>query len=139
MHARHSFRLALILAGSAALFQTGCQTIQQPSPGEQLVMKGYVYVEPFGQTQDGQAVESYTLRNAHGLTAKVMTYGAILTEMHVPDRAGNFADVTLGFDDLESYLKGHPFFGATTGRYANRIAAGKFTLDGKEYTLAVNN
>ncbi len=102
-------------------------------------MSGYVYVEPFGKTQDGEAVEIYTLKNAHGLTARVMTYGAILTEMHVPDKAGNFADVTLGFDNLPDYLKGHPFFGATTGRYANRIADGKFAIDGKEFKLAVNN
>ena len=84
-------------------------------------------------------MELYTLSNRNGLRAKIMTYGAILTELHVPDRLGNFSDVVLGFDNLAAYLKGHPYFGATTGRYANRIAKGKFTLNGKEYTLAVNN
>jgi aldose 1-epimerase len=139
MHARNSFCLALAVAASATLLQTGCQLGPKLTPGQRLVMNGYVYVEPFGQTKDGQAVEIYTLKNGNGLTAKVMTYGATLTEMHVPDKAGVFADVTLGFNDLESYLKWHPFFGSTTGRYANRIAGGKFTLDGRDYTLAVNN
>jgi aldose 1-epimerase len=94
---------------------------------------------PFGKTPDGKAVELYTLTNRNGVTAKIMTYGAILTSLEVPDRAGKLGQVVLGFDTLEEYLKGHPYFGATAGRYANRIAKGKFTLDGKEYTLAVNN
>jgi aldose 1-epimerase len=139
MHARTSLRPAVLLVTAATLLQTGCQTGPKLTPGQQLVMNGYVYVEPFGKTQDGKAVELYTLKNAHGLTAKVMTYGAILTQMDVPDKAGQFADVALGFSDLESYLKGHPYFGATVGRYANRIAAGKFSLDGHDYKLAVNN
>src|SRR5439155_17010147 len=81
----------------------------------------------------------YELTNANGMKAKIITYGAIVTELHVPDRNGKFADVVLGFDDLQGYLAGHPFFGAVAGRVANRIAKGKFTLDGKEYKLAVNN
>lgn len=95
--------------------------------------------QDFGKTKDGQAVEAYTLTNANGLKAKVITYGAILTELDVPDRQGKLGDVVLGFSDLDGYLRGHPFFGATVGRYANRIGGGKFTLDGKEYKLAVNN
>ena len=93
----------------------------------------------FGKTHEGEQVDLYTLTNAHGLTAKIMTYGAIVTELHVPDKAGKNADVVLGFNNLEQYLAGHPFFGAIAGRYANRIANGKFTLDGKEYSLHVNN
>lgn len=93
----------------------------------------------FGKTSDGTAVDLYVLTNAKGVTAKVMTYGAILTELHVPDRDGKPDDVVLGFDDLGGYLAGHPYFGATVGRVANRIARGRFTLDGKEYRLAVNN
>ena len=93
----------------------------------------------FGKTHNGEQVELYTLTNAHGLTAKIMTYGAIVTELHAPDKAGKNADVVLGFNNLDQYLAGHPFFGAIAGRYANRIANGKFALDGKEYTLAVNN
>jgi aldose 1-epimerase len=84
-------------------------------------------------------VDLYTLTNGRGLSAKVMTYGVIVTELHVPDARGQSADVVLGFDDLKSYLGNHPFFGAVAGRVANRIAKGKFTLDGKEYTLATNN
>jgi aldose 1-epimerase len=93
----------------------------------------------FGRTPEGPAVDLYVLTNSKGMKAKIITYGAILTELHVPDRNGKLADVVLGFNDLQGYLAGHPFFGATVGRVANRIAKGKFTLDGKEYTLAVNN
>lgn len=93
----------------------------------------------FGKTPDGQEVDLYILTNTAGMTAKIMTYGAILTELDVPDRDGKAADVVLGFDNLKDYLAGHPYFGATVGRVANRIAKGKFTLDGKEYKLAVNN
>ena len=92
----------------------------------------------FGKTPDGTPVDLYVLTNGK-ITAKVMTYGAIVTELHVPDRNGKPADVVLGFDNLAGYLAGHPYFGATTGRVANRIAKGQFTLDGKEYKLAVNN
>lgn len=92
----------------------------------------------FGKTADGTPIELYVLKNGD-TTAKVTTYGAILTELHVPDRDGKAGDVVLGFDNLEGYLAGHPFFGATTGRFANRIAKGKFKLDGQEYSLAVNN
>jgi aldose 1-epimerase len=95
--------------------------------------------KPFGKTKDGTPVDLYILNNAHGMIAKVMTYGGILTELKVPDRDGKSANVVLGFDDLEGYLAGHPFFGATVGRVANRIAKGKFTLNGREYKLATNN
>jgi aldose 1-epimerase len=93
----------------------------------------------FGKTPDGTEVDLYVLTNSNGMTAKIMTYGATLTELQVPDRDGKFADVVLGFDNLEGYLAGHPFFGSTVGRCANRIAKGRFTLDGKEYKLATNN
>jgi aldose 1-epimerase len=92
----------------------------------------------FGKTPDGTPVELWILKNG-GITAKVMTYGAIVTELDVPDRQGKPGDVVLGFDSLEGYLAGHPYFGAAVGRVANRIAKGKFTLDGREYSLAVNN
>lgn len=90
------------------------------------------------QTADGPA-EVFTLKNAHGLRARILTYGATLVEMSVPDRHGKLADVTLGFDDLERYTKPHPFFGSIAGRYANRIGQGRFELDGHTYTLAKNN
>ena len=95
--------------------------------------------KPFGKTKDGQPVELYTLTNANGMQATIMTYGATVVTLTAPDRKGQFADVVLGFDTLDGYLKGHPFFGSTVGRYGNRIAKGKFTIDGKEYTLARNN
>lgn len=98
-----------------------------------------IQVEDFGKLPNGAAVKRYTLKNRNGIIAKVMDYGAILTELWVPDRNGRSANVVGGFDNLDQYLNGHPYFGATTGRYANRIANGRFTLDGKEYKLATNN
>ena len=93
----------------------------------------------FGQLPDGTAVDLYTLVNVHGVVAKVTNYGTIITELQVPDRGGKSGDVVLGFDNLEQYLQGHPYLGCTVGRVANRIAKGRFTLDGKTYGLAVNN
>jgi aldose 1-epimerase len=84
-------------------------------------------------------VDLYTLKNAQGVMMKVMTYGCIITELHTPDRNGQLGDIVFGFDNLDAYLKGHPYFGCVVGRYANRIARGQFTLDGRTYTLATNN
>jgi aldose 1-epimerase len=93
----------------------------------------------FGKTPDGKQVDLYTLTNAHGMKAKIITYGGIITELDAPDRDGKMGDVVLGFDNLQSYLAGSPYFGALIGRVANRIAKGRFKLDGKEYKLSVNN
>jgi aldose 1-epimerase len=93
----------------------------------------------FGKTSDGTPVDLYVLTNASGSQAKVITYGALLTELQVPDKDGKLGDVVLGFDDLKGYLGDHPYFGATIGRVTNRIANAKFSLDGKEYKLAANN
>jgi len=92
----------------------------------------------FGKTPEGTPVDMYVLSNGK-ITVKVITYGAAVTEIDVPDRDAKLADVVLGFDNLEGYLGGQPYFGAATGRVANRIAKGEFTLDGKQYKLAVNN
>ena len=92
----------------------------------------------FGKTPDGTPVEMYVLSNGK-MTVKVITYGAIVTAIDVPDRDGKVTDVVLGFDNLEGYLGGHPYFGAATGRVANRIAKARFTLDSKEFKLAANN
>ena len=92
-----------------------------------------------GTTGDGQAVEIYTLSNESGARARVMTYGGILTELWVPDRDGALGDVVLGFDNLAQYETENPYFGCITGRVANRIAEGQFTLDGTTYSVAVNN
>jgi aldose 1-epimerase len=93
----------------------------------------------WGKTADGIAVELYTLTNAHGLRVKIMTYGATITAVEVPDRRGRTANVTLSLESPEDYFRGHPCFGSTIGRYANRIAKGRFRLDGVEYRLATNN
>ena len=95
--------------------------------------------EPFGTTKDGQKVDLYTLKNSQGMEAKITNYGGIVVSLTAPDKAGKFADVVLGFDKFSDYETRNPFFGAITGRYANRIAKGKFKLNGEEYKLAVNN
>jgi len=95
--------------------------------------------EAFGSTPDGKAVELYTLTNTHGIQVRVMTYGGIIVSIQTPDKKGRFADITLGFDTLAGYLAKNFYFGALVGRYGNRIGNAKFTLDGKEYTLAKNN
>jgi aldose 1-epimerase len=95
--------------------------------------------EHFGRLADGTAVDIYTLTNASGLEARITTYGAILVSMKVPDRNGVLADVNLGFDTLDGYVGTPPYFGAIIGRYGNRIAKARFTLDGVEYRLAANN
>ena len=102
-------------------------------------MKPGIQKSSFGKLPDGTAVELYTLTNKNGLSAKITTYGTIITELHVPDRRGRLGDIVLGFDNLGQYLQKHPYFGATVGRVANRIAKGRFTLDGVTYQLAVNN
>ena len=95
---------------------------------------------PLGKTSGGEAVEQFVLTTPAGVTAKIMTSGATVTELWVPDNDGKLADVLLGFDDLKGWQsKGNPFFGCVVGRYANRIAKGRFTLDGKTYKLATNN
>ena len=93
----------------------------------------------FGTTPEGEAVDVYTLTNAQGMEVRAITFGGIITSIRVPDKAGKFDDVVLGFDTLDGYLKNLPFLGAIIGRYGNRIGKGRFTLDGKTYTLAINN
>jgi len=95
--------------------------------------------EDFGKTKEGQNVELYTLTNANGVEARITNYGGIIVSLKTPDRGGKMDDIVLGFDNLDEYLKGHPFFGAIAGRYGNRIGKGRFTLNGVEYKLATNN
>ncbi len=94
---------------------------------------------PIGTLPTGEAVESFTLNGAGGLSLQAITYGGIVTHLRVPDRAGKLADVVLGFDRLEDYLSPHPYFGAIAGRVAGRITRGQFTLDGKTYELERND
>jgi len=95
--------------------------------------------QPFGQTPDGKAVDIITLTNATGMEVRAMTYGGIIVSLRVPDRNRELGDVALGYDSLVDYIKESPYFGAIIGRYGNRIANGRFTLDGTTYTLAQND
>ncbi len=93
----------------------------------------------FGKTAEGVTVDLYTLTNAKGVVLKMTNFGAIVVALEVPDRDGKLANVNMGFSTLEGFLGKTPYFGATVGRFCNRIAGGKFTLDGKESTLATND
>lgn len=95
--------------------------------------------KPFGQTPNNEAVTLYTLKNSKGMEVQIMNYGAIITKIMVPDNNKVIEDVVLGFDSVADYIKDSPYFGAVVGRYGNRIAAGKFSLDGKNYSLAAQN
>lgn len=123
-----SGRLLLV---AATLALASCSTPQKNSP--------QISRQPFGSTPDGTAVELYTLRNSKGVEARISNYGGLVISLKVPDRTGAMGDVTLGYDTLAGYLKETPYFGALIGRYGNRIANGKFTLDGRQYALATNN
>ena len=119
-----TFVLALLLLMSCVAF-AAAQSVTKQS---------------YGKTSAGENVDLYTLRNSKGVEAKITNYGGIVVSLKVPDRNGKFDDVVLGFNDLESYLtKNDPYMGALIGRYGNRIAKGRFTLNGVEYKLAVNN
>jgi aldose 1-epimerase len=113
---------------SVAVILCSCQPKQKMSTSKQ----------PWGQA-DGKEVSLYTLTNANGMVVKITNYGGTVTSIITPDKSGKFENIILGFDSLSPYVKGCPYFGALIGRYGNRIAKGKFTLDGEEYTLATNN
>ena len=93
----------------------------------------------YGRTADGKVVDAYTMRNAHGIEVRALTYGGTITNFRAPDRNGHFDDIVLGFDSLPAYEKGSSYFGALIGRYGNRIGGARFALDGATYTLAANN
>jgi aldose 1-epimerase len=103
------------------------------------VVKMGIEKEPFGKLPDGAAVDLYTLANKSGMRATITNYGAIVVSLWIPDRQGRLADVVLGFDTLDEYVRCRSYFGALIGRYGNRIAGGKFSLDGKNYALAQND
>ncbi len=120
-----------IAAAAMLCVLAGCGAKQEPRP---ILMKK----EPFG-TVEGKPVELYTITNKNNLETAITNYGGIVVSLKTPDRQGKLADVVLGFDNLDGYLKGHPYFGAIIGRYGNRIAKAKFTLGGVEYKLVANN
>jgi aldose 1-epimerase len=101
--------------------------------------EGSITSATFGRISDGREVTLYTLRNAHGMEARVATYGGIVTTLTAPDRTGHYADVVLGYDTLTEYLSGSPYFGALIGRYGNRIAQGRFRLGTIDYQLSTND
>jgi aldose 1-epimerase len=101
--------------------------------------KSGITSQPFGKTSGGEQVTVYTLTNAKGVEARILDLGGRIQSLKVPDRKGTLGDVVLGFETVDGYLSGNPYFGAIVGRYGNRIAKGHFTLDGKEYTLPINN
>jgi aldose 1-epimerase len=122
--------MLLFVCGGAA----GPQGKVEPAAGKPPVKRA-----PLGHMPDGTAVETFTLHNAHGIEVRVITYGGIIASLRVPDAAGRFDDVVLGYDDLANYFHQSSYFGAIIGRYGNRIAKGRFTLDERTYTLATND
>lgn len=102
-------------------------------------MQASISKAPFGLLPDGRAATLYTLTNGHGLVVKITDFGGIITEIHAPDRHGEFADIVLGYDKVEPYVDDSPYFGALIGRYGNRLCDGRFTLDGQVWQLPVNN
>ena len=120
-----------LVAGLGVACFVGCATMSKST--------STITHAPFGTTRTGASVELYTLRNGNGAEVQIMTYGGIVTSLKVPDRNGALGDVVLGYDHLDGYLNSTPYFGALIGRYGNRIANGRFTLDGQTYTLPINN
>lgn len=112
---------------------------KQEQPQDTTQKMAAITKKSFGKLPDGSEVVQYTVTNKNGIEMNVINYGAIITTLKTPDKNGVMEDIVLGFDSLKGYLHGSPFIGAVVGRYGNRIAKGKFKLDGKEYTLAINN
>ena len=112
---------------------------QQPAEKKAPAPTSAMEKSSFGTLPDGRSADLFTLRNAQGMAVKITNYGSTIVSCTAPDRAGKYADVVLGCDSLAGYLRGVPYFGAFIGRYGNRIAKGKFSLDGTIYSLATNN
>lgn len=131
-----TFGKATLLAGVSALLLLGaCSKPAAPTATEATSATR----ADWGALSDGTKVEAVELKNSHGVTARIITYGATLQDLIVPDKAGKGADIVIGYDTIEGYEKTPNYTGVTVGRYANRIAKGHFTIDGKTYTLAINN
>ncbi len=146
MKNRKSSNILLMLALFGSMATTGLTSCASQDntaenttaiTSEEAAMK--ITKESFGKAPNGEEVSLYTLTNANGVTVKITNYGAIVTSIVTPDKEGKMGDVTLGFDKVDGYVPNDPHFGGIVGRYANRIAKGKFTIDGQEYTLATNN
>jgi aldose 1-epimerase len=137
------FSLLLFAAALSAYMTPGGDDGQakpsDPAGGKTPPRRAHVTGASFGQTADGKPVTLYTLTNANGLELRAMTYGAIITAVKTPDRAGVMSDIVLGYDRVDGYVSASPYFGALVGRYGNRIAKAQFTLDAHAYALAKNN
>lgn len=135
------FRSVALVIGMIFLYAcSGLQKTETPAENEKPVEEtNLMQRELFGKLPDGREVYRYVLRNSNGLEVHAINYGGIITHIKAPDKAGNMGDIVLGYDSLQGYLKETPYFGAVVGRYGNRIANGKFSLDGREYTLVQNN
>lgn len=123
--------IALAAAGLTTICFAGCEAMSHS--------KSSISKQDFGETLKGKPVEIYTLRNANGAEARIMTYGGIVQSLKLPDRNGKLDDIVLGYDDLAGYLSEKGYFGPLIGRYGNRIGGAKFSLAGRTYTLADNN
>lgn len=126
--------LLLPLAAVTIMLYTGC-TVQQTETKP----NNTIEQETFGTLEDGREARLYTLRNSNNVEVQITNYGGIITSIRTPDKDGTIENVVLGFDSVEKYEQGHPFFGATIGRYGNRIANGEFEIDGTRYSLPVND
>lgn len=139
---KRCFQFFILLA--VVSFYTSCKDTKQEvkkteTEAEKTMEHASVTKSTFGTTPDGQQVDLYKLKNANGMEVDIITFGGIITTLKAPNKDGKFEDVVLGYNNLEPYLTNPTFFGALIGRYGNRIANGKFTLNGTEYTLATNN
>ncbi|WP_149242524.1 aldose epimerase family protein [Dyadobacter sp. 32] len=128
-------KISMLFTALIGIALTSCNQTQK----EEKKMTSTISKEEFGELPDGKKADLYTLTNGNGMVVRICNYGGIITQLTAADKNGKWEDVVLGFDSLSTYLNGHPFFGALVGRYGNRIARGKFTLDGKEYSLPINN
>src|ERR1700733_12634859 len=133
MMARRNARIPAMVA--ALLFLGAMTTLLYPTAEA----KSKMQKQAFGKIQDGQSVDLYTLSNKYGMTVAISNFGGTLVSLNVPDRDGKIGDVILGYDNPADYENGKAYFGGPIGRYGNRIAHGKFTLDGVAYTLPLND
>lgn len=135
-----TYKILLLVICTSLLYCKGDITKESSNEAtEKMTPATSISKSPYGTTTDGRKIEQYILKNENGMTVEVITYGGIITKWTAPDKNGNFENIVLGYDSLAQYVKGSPYFGALIGRYGNRIAKGKFSIDGEEYTLATND
>ena len=133
------FAIVIAVAARAGAPKTESGNMQASAAAEDTVFTQPITKELFGELADGRKVQRYILKNSSGSSVAIMELGATITHLYVPDRSGQLADVVLGFDVVQRYLTDSPYFGAVVGRFGNRIAKGRFNLDGESIQLAVNN